>query len=188
MDPSEIIKVPYDLNRLCIFVSVPCVSLLFVNFVNEPMTLMKYIVTVIRFALITYAMMGLCGANIVENYQHSICCAMYVSSLLVTTVTNLDNPTGKIFEQLPFYSGTNTGGGGGSMLVPKFRLYSMLLMIIPFQILQILDWGGQIQRWPVPIILGVSYGYVVGTLCGILANYVIRQSNNEKSKRKKDNK
>ena len=128
MDPSEIIKVPYDLNRLCIFVSVPCVSLLFITFVNEPMTLMKYIVSVVRFALISYAMMGLCGANIVENYQHSICCAMYISSLLVTTITDLDNPSGKILDQLPFYGNSSNGG-----MVPKFRLYSMLLMIIPFK-------------------------------------------------------
>ncbi len=37
-----------------------------------------------------------------------------------------------------------------------------------FSILSILDWGSQIQRWPVPMILGATVGHVFGTAYVVL--------------------
>lgn len=37
-----------------------------------------------------------------------------------------------------------------------------------FSILSILDWGSQIQRWPVPMILGATVGHVCGTAYVVL--------------------
>ena len=180
MDPSEIIQIPYDLNRLSIFVSLPCVALLFIKFISNPTHLVTYCVSIIRFTLLSYAMMGLCGANIVQNYQHSLFTSVYIGSLLVTTIDleSISLARGKILQQLPFY-----GSANGGDFVPKFRLFTMLLTVIPFQILQILDWGGQIQRWPLPIILGITYGYVIGTLCGILTNYLLKQREQKKQEK-----
>lgn len=49
-----------------------------------------------------------------------------------------------------------------------FRLYATLLITIPFQILQILDSGIQVQRWPIPQVLGSTVGWVVGSVVGLL--------------------
>jgi hypothetical protein len=48
------------------------------------------------------------------------------------------------------------------------RFYATLLITIPFQILQILDSGLQVQRWPIPLLLGSTVGWVVGNIVGLL--------------------
>jgi hypothetical protein len=45
---------------------------------------------------------------------------------------------------------------------------------IPFQILTVLDRGLQIQSWPLRVILGKAYGYVMGSLIGIVFRYYER--------------
>lgn len=53
--------------------------------------------------------------------------------------------------------------------IHRFQLYSCILCTIPCAIFLILDHGNQIQRWPVPILLGFTIGFTVGTLlCPIL--------------------
>jgi hypothetical protein len=48
------------------------------------------------------------------------------------------------------------------------QFYGTWLVCIPCQILQILDWGIQIQRWPLPIVLGCTIGWVLGNVIGCL--------------------
>lgn len=48
------------------------------------------------------------------------------------------------------------------------RFTATLLITIPFQILQILDSGNQVQRWPIPLVLGSTVGWVVGSVVGLL--------------------
>ena len=166
MDPSEIIQVPYNLKRLQVFTMAPVVIIVFLAMIDEPTKLFSYLVTLFRLIAVSYAMLGLFGANIVDNYQHSIYTAIYVAALLMTT-TRRDSPSSKLVEQLPFYDSSD--------LISQCRLYGMLGMNIPFQILQVLDWGIQVQRWPVPVLLGISYGYILGTFLGMFANYLARK-------------
>ena len=44
----------------------------------------------------------------------------------------------------------------------RIVMYTTLIVTIPFQILHILDHGDQIQRWPIPIILGATIGHICG--------------------------
>lgn len=53
-------------------------------------------------------------------------------------------------------------------ILASSRMHGTLLVAIPFQILHILDWGAQVQRWPLPVIIGCTYGWIVGTLGGLV--------------------
>jgi hypothetical protein len=164
MDPSEIVKVPYDIKRLSVFTMVPIVTLLFVAMWDAPTKLTSFMLTLFRLTIVVFGVLGLCGANLGTNPQHSMYTAIYAAALLTTTINPSNAASSKVQEQLPFADKSDA--------INFFRLYGVLLTTIALQILQVLDWGVQVQRWPLPIILGVTYGYVVGTLFGIMASYV----------------
>ena len=50
-------------------------------------------------------------------------------------------------------------------------VYSTCGITIPFMILNILDHGNQLQRWPVPILVGALVGHVVGGLIAIVVGW-----------------
>jgi len=65
--------------------------------------------------------------------------------------------------------GSKLGFGNWTALdqINRCILYSTFLIMIPFMILNILDHGDQLQRWPVPILLGSTVGHFVGVGVGI---------------------
>jgi hypothetical protein len=158
MDPSEILAIPYSLQRLTVFAMTPVVVIMLIWLVKSPDKMMSNLLSLTKLTMATYALFGLCGAYIVTNYQHSLTAALYIAALASTTWTKKGH-TSNILEELPFYDHSN--------LLASSRLYGMLLVSIPFQVLTVLDRGIQIQRWPMPILLGGTYGYVVGTMAGI---------------------
>ncbi|KAL3913385.1 MAG: hypothetical protein SGILL_006512, partial [Bacillariaceae sp.] len=97
---------------------------------------------------------------------------LYVATLLATTAKETQAST--ILEELPFYDLDD--------VIATSRLYTTLLCSIPFQILNVLDHGLQIQRWPAPMLMGATYGYAFGTLTGILTIYIanLRKGGGEK--------
>jgi len=70
--------------------------------------------------------------------------------------------------------------------INRFILYSTLLVTIPFMILNVLDNGNQIQRWPVPVLLGSTVGLIVGvglwifSICGSIFIRMLRRDTREK--------
>merc|ERR1719491_1516642 len=48
-------------------------------------------------------------------------------------------------------------------------VYSVMIITVPFMVLNILDHGDQIQRWPIPILLGSTVGHVVGMGVGVVS-------------------
>jgi len=108
-----------------------------------------------------FILFGLCGNYLVENCQHSILAALYVSTLLCTNLT--EKRSSNILEELPFYDQSD--------LLATCRLYCTLAFVIPFSILSVLDHGSQMQRWPVPVLMGSTYGIVFGSFIGITLSY-----------------
>lgn len=171
MDPSEIIKVPIPLKRVYSFTMLPVVSIMFLWLKNTPHKLTSNILSLVKLTLAIYGLFGLCGSNIVENYQHSLSSALFLAALLSTTWTGKE--TSNILEQLPVLDASD--------LLSFCRFYGMILTLVPFQTLNILDSGIQIQRWPLTLLLGATYGYGIGTIVGIISKYFQRK-NTEKSR------
>jgi hypothetical protein len=173
MDPSDIVAVPYPLDRSIGFVMFPVVILMIYWLVKNPSTLMWNLLNLIKLTGITYALFAVSGNYLVKNWQHSVTAALYMATLLSTTASQ--KRTSNILEELPF--------NDLSDIMATSRLYTTILCTIPFQLLTVLDHGLQIQRWPIPVILGSTYGYVFGTLIGIIVTYLASQ---RKAKEQKD--
>ena len=52
----------------------------------------------------------------------------------------------------------------------RWIMYATIITTIPFQILNILDHGIQIQRWPIPMILGATIGHCIGCCFCLLSS------------------
>lgn len=59
-------------------------------------------------------------------------------------------------------------------IINRYIMYSTTIITIPFQILNILDHGNQIQRWPIPIILGSTIGHCIGCIIAACSNSTSR--------------
>lgn len=171
MDPSEIIIEPFSLQKLTIFSTFPIVIVMIFWLVKEPQKMTGKLLSLTKLTLVTYALFGFCGGYIVTHYQHSLTAAIYVATLASTTWTS-QQPSSNILDELPFADLSN--------LLATSRLYGMVLICIPFQVLQVLDAGAQVQRWPLPIVLGCTYGYVVGSLVGVTLLYFQNESANKR--------
>mmetsp|Transcript_28910 Transcript_28910/g.69755 ORF Transcript_28910/g.69755 Transcript_28910/m.69755 type:complete len:227 (+) Transcript_28910:27-707(+) len=166
MDPSEIIALPSDIRRLTIFTALPVVFIMLLWLKNDANRLTSKLLSLTKLTLVTYALFGVAGSNIVDNYRHSLTAALFVASLASTTWTGEE--TSNVLKELPF--------SDSSDIVAFSRLYGMILTTIPFCVTSILDAGMQIQRWPLPIICGCSYGYTIGTMIGVTALYYQRKA------------
>lgn len=167
LDPSEIISVPFPLLKVAIFTLFPIPVLILLWTVKNPSTVVWKTLSLIKVTGLMFVVLGLCGNALVENWQHSTCAALYISALLCTNLT--ENRTSNIFEELAFYDQSN--------LLLHCRLYCTLAFIISCCILSILDHGYQLQRWPLPILLGATYGHTVGSIIGILGEKYKKKKN-----------
>ncbi|KAG7374008.1 hypothetical protein IV203_013103 [Nitzschia inconspicua] len=170
MDPSEISAIPLPLLQVSSFVMFPVVVLLGYWTVNDSSTLIWNMLNLVKMTGYVYALFALSGNYLVQNWEHSLVAALYVATLLASTAKEVG--TSDIFKVLPFYDMDD--------VISTCRLNTTLLCTIPFQILSVLDHGMQIQRWPVPVLLGSTYGYAFGTLLGILTSYINRRRNENK--------
>jgi hypothetical protein len=144
MDPSEIVATPMTLDNVAAFTMTPVVVLMIFWLYRAPRKFSSNMVTLTKLTLVTYALFALCGDNMVKNWKHSILTATYIGALVCSTATG--STSTNIMDQIPFTDFSN--------LMATARLYCMLLFSIPFQVLAVLDKGVQIQRWPLPILLG----------------------------------
>lgn len=185
MDPTEIVLVPYDLQRLGIYV----LGATFVSIISSENDLI-WIKTLLMLQWTAFAFIAMiiCGASWREHVWHSLVAALH----LVTMA----------FWDPPIFAAASTAGGATTSALAQYRynnqlylerfslepttspssrlprqchqqewlqkviVHCVLAVTIPLQILRLGDWGLQIQRWPAPTILGASIGWSLALLLG----------------------
>ena len=141
--------------------------------------------------------MFLCGASPYANIEHTFLAALFLSSLIAmdlpfdnlqqrrqqqqqkesrqamrTTETTMTNTTSPILDNnilwriSPSSSSTTTSHDGCWLC--QIRGHCTVAITIVCQILLLYDRGWQIQRWPVPTILGSAIGWTLGVLMSVL--------------------
>ena len=171
MDPTEIIATPLEAPSVGFFTGIS-VLVLFAMSVKwwEPKQLLLETRNFILATLLTLFAMVLCGADPTENQVHTLWASLYAAALVWLSPPLTDASTTTVSD---FQSALLTRLRWMSHRTPNEKLsfcrfYATLLVAVPFQILNILDWGAQIQRWPLPIILGCTFGWIAGSLFALL--------------------
>ena len=161
MDPTEIIGIPFPLEKVAIFVMFPVLILIIFWAVMNTSTVFWKLLSLTKITGFIFVLFGLCGKTLIQDWEHSTTAALYISALLCTNLT--DRRTSNIVEELPFRDYSD--------LLSTSRLYVTVVLVIACSILSVLDHGKQIQRWPVPVLVGGTYGFCFGTLAGITLAY-----------------
>jgi hypothetical protein len=174
MDPSEIIAVPVPLDLLDRHVFFTMSVLL----VAKPRILRKIdfskeVRVQIMATALMLAVLILCGVHPLRDLPHTLRAALYLTTLAwpmgVLKGEEHDTFLNRCYQLVdlsivPTTAGVNQAG----LIIASHRFYGTMLGLIPFAILNILDWGLQIQRWPLPLVIGGTIGWTVGNLFSIL--------------------
>lgn len=161
MDPSDIIGENFPLKNVTIFAAGPLFVLLTYWIYAYGKKAGWKVLSFIKITGLVFVMFGGCGIDIVDTWQHSLNTAVFLTTLLCSNLT--DKKTSKLMEELPFKDHSD--------LLSTSRLYMTLAFIVPFSILSVLDHGEQSQRWPVPVLMGGTYGFVFGSLLGLFLSH-----------------
>jgi len=115
----------------------------------------------------------LAGASPVVNVRHTLCSMIYVSCTTVcrafmscTTLVRSDEVISKVLF------GDSKSSFWRHL---KATTYGTFFGVMLCMILVTYDWGAQIQRWPVPILVGSTTGNSIGLFCSMTNEYIIRR-------------
>jgi hypothetical protein len=181
LDPTEIIAVPIPLFRLENFVGFAALVLFIVS---VPWWELVVLVNTLKtLGITTFAILGmaiLCGAHPLHNLLYTVLASFYVASLVSLNPPVFNDATRTTNNtQLLLFTRRIDALTRGDDVIQSFRLYTTLLTMIPFQILNILDSGLQVQRWPLPMLLGSTVGWILGSVLGLLWTFCYTTHNNK---------
>ena len=150
LDPTDILSLPLPKDDLVLFVG-GAVTGMFLFSVPwwDPSILVQHAYFTCMTAILLWGVFVLCGAHPTQHYQITALACLYIASLLTCW-----NPACSPFQ---FHRRFATP-----------RVYATLITMVPCSILHILDWGAQIQRWPIPLLLGSTVGHAIGTVVSII--------------------
>jgi hypothetical protein len=191
MDPTEIVKVPYDLERLCMYVI--CVVVVLGILATAPSQKVRKL-SIPGLAVLTltgHGVIVLCGASPVQNPWHTLAASLYTTALIsfdppiffgqngedaAASTASSNSAAVSWFPQLQLLvRGTRPKHRQASSMqqqrqdkVATVTAHCVAACLIPCQILLLYDHGMQVQRWPVPTIMASSYGWAIGLVTGTL--------------------
>jgi len=170
--------VPYDSQRLAIYVgSVVLCTIMFRYPVDD---WLKIFLQLLQLTTTCFGLFILCGASPYEKLTHTALAAAYFATLCwcEAPVFAADTVTfdGSMTLQQQFHQRLRGRVLHKSTIIQQRQnllqtivLYSCISCTIPLQILLLYDRGWQLQRWPIPVILGSTIGSIGGTVFGTLA-------------------
>jgi len=182
LDPTEIVAVPYDLERLSVYVASVIVYLILIRHPVEdwPRTLGQWL----QLTAVCFALFVLCGASPYEKQAHTVLAAAYFAALcwceppVFETLQTVNLQSWSLlqeFQQRFHRCGRRHRHNLHSLaqqrqsLLQSIVLHACIACTIPLQILLLYDRGWQWQRWPIPVVLGSTIGWIGSTIVGTLA-------------------
>jgi|AntRauTorckE5430_2_1112549.scaffolds.fasta_scaffold00498_2 hypothetical protein len=142
---------------------------------------MNYMIMMAALSVIMIVVSIFCGASPFVNVRHTVLASMFFTQMAFGYIQPNDNEPIQMAVRRVLLAPDYTELTFIESLVNELNcyiLYGTVVTTIPFVVLNILDGGLQIQRWPIPIILGSFYGHIlgitIGTLVGLYRLYRLR--------------
>jgi hypothetical protein len=182
LDPTEIIAIPYDIARLELYVAVVFgASIVAGGDLQRARKIAKY-------AVLLFVWFMVSGASPYINRLHTLWAAIYLSTLLwFDPPIYVRSPSSCVRHNLPLLDHMQVrlvrpaNAPNPQALLASITTQSTIACAIPAQILLLYDRGWQVQRWPVPLVLGSTAGWCLGLVVGtIMASDLYRQQSSNK--------
>ena len=189
LDPTQIIVIPYDLVRLGKVVGGMCMIGILIRLRWDQGYLSTYLQMCITYTVLAMVIFIVSGASPYENLGHTLLAALYLVTLTLLDLPIFNNhPTLRldILDRL-FYThsqqplpakvtSSSNKNSYRSTAIQQLQQDKLAIAVahgtvacaIPFQILLLYDRGWQVQRWPVPVLVGSTLGWALGTVVGTL--------------------
>jgi hypothetical protein len=192
LDPTEIVVIPYNLQRLAIYVSSVTS---FVVFIGKPAEVWpQTLAHLLQLTAAAFAVFIVCGASPYENLGHTTLAATYFATMcwgqptvFASTIaatntmihwsvwpTFLERYRGSSFSHRLISPSTSPAIARQKQqqqqqrLLETVTLHACIACTIPMQILLLYDRGWQWQRWPIPVVLGSTLGWIGANILGTL--------------------
>jgi GPI biosynthesis protein family Pig-F len=166
LDPTDILSKEYPLDSIYWFLSTTALGHGVFLYIKNPswQHQLHCYAHWIQGSCLSYVIILLCGINPFKtSFDTTMASSIYITTLLLgITASNLP------YESWSMLPRMRSLLEGSDDVIASMSLYGVFCGAIPFQLLQVLDWGKQIQRWPLPLILGTTTGWVMGTLVGLI--------------------
>jgi hypothetical protein len=197
MDPTNIVLAPFDVHRLAVYVTVVSVASGLLA-VAKGVSFASLCIQWMSASGVFWAVAVVCGASPTNHILHTGLASLYVATLAVVLTASSTTATATSPKQawwqsrlcLPLPPTTMsthdipTPQTTQNLMIDQFneeflaccQMHMTLFVTIPFQVLRLYDWGSQIQRYPLPIMLGSTYGFVLGTIMGLCATVAMHCS------------
>ena len=123
--------------------------------------------------LFIFVCVHICGASPMKNVILTMLSSLYISSTTIARAYISSENIGGKFDDI-FYSLVLVNSDVSHFQMSlQFVLYFTFFGTMIATILLTFDWGAQVQRWPVPILLGCTYGNSVGIILSVIyASYI----------------
>lgn len=148
----------------------------------------NYFISTTLMQFIIFLVVVLSGASPVEHLHHTLLASAYLSNMMFSYIPpnherlSLFHSIANVFMAFSKFNKIESGQEHNQspfIMMQKritefnaFILYSIIGVLCPSMILNILDHGEQYQRWPFPIILAALMGHVIGAILGLLFAWV----------------
>lgn len=175
LDPTEIVLIPYQQRRLATYVSWTVVAAL----LSSPQTILNRMKLLWNWTIVMFGIMILCGASPTENLAHTGWASLYFVTLAATEPPLFSVSLSSLLPRLT----TMQQSFSQQDKLAAGTTNATVFLTILFQILRLYDRGWQAQRWPIPVILGSTYGWVLGSLGGTVWALMMDHPKNSKRRR-----
>lgn len=186
LDPIDIISAPLDTNQIARTTMMAVSSTLFLSSVSQVigkeysrLSAMKKLITALKslifrgfflatlgFGLVILVLAIIGGAPPVENIVLTALASVYTACIAFAPTFMSCRPSessiGRLFKKLVCGSVASEEQQTVFEQILRFSLYGVLFGVMFSMVLLTFDWGAQIQRWPVPFLLGSTFGHVAG--------------------------
>lgn len=181
LDPTEIIAIPYDLPRLVVYVGIVFGASMIAD--GDYQRASK----IAQYAALSFVYFIVSGASPWVNVLHTLWAAIYFSILLwfdppvfVRKPSSLGRKNLTLLDHMKERLVQRSNASSPQALLASVTTQSTIAFSIPAQILLLYDRGWQIQRWPVPLVLGSTIGWSLGIMVGTFMAFNLPSSNNKK--------
>jgi len=209
LDPIDIISAPLDTNQIARTTIMAVSSTLFFSSVSQiigkqdsdlhtirklVMVLKKtifrgFFLATLGFGLVVLVCAIVGGAPPVENMKLTALASVYTACLAFAPIFMSCMPSGssieRIFMRLVCGSVASEKENTVFEQMLRFSLYGVLFGVMFSMVLLTLDWGAQSQRWPVPFMLGSTFGHVTGAAIALIWEFCVKYSLNTRTSNSK---
>lgn len=129
-------------------------------------------------SLVALALMILAGVSPVTHILHTALSAFYCAALCLSDPPIVVSSTAPITfsEHVRYRLRGLEGNNKQQAIVARACSQGTIAGTVVLQILRLYDRGWQVQRWPVPVIMGSTIGWTVGAIVGTLWNVLHQET------------